>query len=217
MGNMALLDFARRAEQLFYQSSIGQHRNWLVDEFDRIRSVANRQQAWALLTKRPDRLQSFADIINCYGLRTRNERGISEIPIHAIVGSVNRVEDFTANFLPKHKSSQERWVSIKQRMLRMEPLPPIDVYRVGAFYFVLDGHHRVSVARQMGLVSIEAQVVDVTTMRPMPCLPHQPLTGSWRELIPGLLAWAKAKWEQWVYRQPRSGACIGAVNCQGGL
>jgi hypothetical protein len=42
-------------------------------------------------------------------------------------------------------------------------MPPIDVYRVGDLHFVRDGHHRVSVAREMGFEVIEAYVTDVIT------------------------------------------------------
>jgi uncharacterized ParB-like nuclease family protein len=41
--------------------------------------------------------------------------------------------------------------------------PPIDVDQVGKPYFVLDGNHRVSVARQHGFESIEAYVSEFPT------------------------------------------------------
>ena len=41
--------------------------------------------------------------------------------------------------------------------------PPIDVYQVGESYFVLDGNHRVSIARQHGLETIEAYVWEFPT------------------------------------------------------
>jgi hypothetical protein len=43
------------------------------------------------------------------------------------------------------------------------PLPPIDVYRVGDLHFVMDGHHRVSVAIAAGHKTIEAHVTGVLT------------------------------------------------------
>ena len=47
---------------------------------------------------------------------------------------------------------------------RGEPLPPIDVYRIGDIYFVRDGHHRVAVYRTLGLPEIEADVRLVRTL-----------------------------------------------------
>ena len=46
-------------------------------------------------------------------------------------------------------------------------LPPIDVYKVGEVYFVLDGNHRVSIARQEGFEFIEAHVIEVKTDIPL--------------------------------------------------
>jgi hypothetical protein len=48
-------------------------------------------------------------------------------------------------------------------MRRGEPIPPIDLYRVGDVHFVRDGHHRVSVARALGRRDIEARVTEVIT------------------------------------------------------
>jgi hypothetical protein len=43
-------------------------------------------------------------------------------------------------------------------------MPPISVYRIGDMHFVRDGHHRVSVARALGLSHIDAYVTDVRTV-----------------------------------------------------
>ena len=51
-------------------------------------------------------------------------------------------------------------------MRRGDSMPPIEVYRVGVLHFVIDGHHRVSVARQMGLDKIDAMVTEIVTEIP---------------------------------------------------
>jgi hypothetical protein len=48
-------------------------------------------------------------------------------------------------------------------MRRGEPLPPVDVIRVGEIYFVRDGHHRISVARALERTEIDAYVTEVVT------------------------------------------------------
>ncbi len=48
-------------------------------------------------------------------------------------------------------------------MRRGESLPPIEVYRIGDAHFVRDGHHRVSVARALGIEQIEAHVIEIVT------------------------------------------------------
>jgi hypothetical protein len=44
-------------------------------------------------------------------------------------------------------------------------MPPISVYRVGEEHVVRDGHHRVSVARDLGLGAIDADVVELAGPR----------------------------------------------------
>jgi nucleotide-binding universal stress UspA family protein len=83
---------------------------------------------------------------------TETERGVHEIPLAAIVGSVGRYSDFTRTFLPRQDSDQDR---------------SIEVYKVGEVYFVLDGNHRVSIARQMGLTHLEAHVIEVKSRVPL--------------------------------------------------
>src|SRR5262249_54752575 len=87
------------------------------------------------------------------------------IPVNAIVGSVGRYTDFTRSFLPRNESDQTRWARVKLAI--DDPggtgVPPIDVYKVGEAYFVLDGNHRVSVARQEGVEYIQAHVIEVKT------------------------------------------------------
>src|SRR5260370_33864723 len=52
-------------------------------------------------------------------------------------------------------------------MVEGEERPPIDVYKVGEGYYVIDGHHRVSVARNLGRDTINARVIEVQTRAPL--------------------------------------------------
>ena len=101
----------------------------------------------------------------------RAERGIQTIPVAAIVGSVGRYTDFTRTFLPRRSNDQQRWAGVKAALVddNGAGLPPIDVYKVGEVYFVLDGNHRVSIARQEGLTHIDARVIEVRS--PVPLTP----------------------------------------------
>ncbi len=82
------------------------------------------------------------------------------IPLDKIVGSVGRYRDFTRTFLPTENVDKERWVRVAA-LLESPGWPPIEVYKVGDVYFVLDGNHRVSVARSLGHKDIEAYVTEV--------------------------------------------------------
>ena len=93
----------------------------------------------------------------------RLRRGIRVVDLEKVVGSVGRSGEFDGAFMPLRASAGVRWKRIDQAFHRGEDLPPVSLYRLGDVYFVLDGNHRVSVARYHGLQSVEA---DVTEFRP---------------------------------------------------
>jgi ParB-like chromosome segregation protein Spo0J len=80
-----------------------------------------------------------------------------------IVGSFERCADYTSSFLPLKDHDQPRWTRVEQAFVQSKPLPPIQVAKVGQAYFVIDGHHRVSVARHLGLSHLEAEVIQADT------------------------------------------------------
>jgi hypothetical protein len=90
-----------------------------------------------------------------------HEIGLREIPLDQIVGSVGRYNDFDRAFLPRRTETRSRWISIDTARLRDITLPAIEVYKIGSFYFVKDGNHRVSVARRKGQAFIDANVIEV--------------------------------------------------------
>ena len=92
--------------------------------------------------------------------------GTKAIPIEQIVGSVDRYRDFDHYFLPKVSHTIDRWAGIRQAGLEGKELPPIQVYKVGDVYFVKDGHHRVSVARNAGQKYIDAEIIELSVTVP---------------------------------------------------
>jgi nucleotide-binding universal stress UspA family protein len=123
---------------------------------------------WALhLTRRPAELLSYDEVRQKLRAFESSSRKLEDIPLDAIVGSVNRYSDFTRSFLPLQDSDKDRWARVKVGVDRMIGLPPIEAYKVGDAYFVLDGHHRVSVAREMGAQFIEGYVIPVRTRVPL--------------------------------------------------
>lgn len=111
---------------------------------------------------------SFDDVVEALGRRAENYLGTKVIPLDAIVGSVDKVKDFDRRFRPTSARSRERWERLARASRTGEVIPPIDVYQVGDYYFVSDGHHRVSVARAMGVDLIEARVTAIETfLRPV--------------------------------------------------
>ncbi len=107
-------------------------------------------------------LLSFEKVRSSLHLDQKFYRGLQEIPLELIRGSVGRFDDFTAGFLPLKKHMEKRWERVDVAMAQGKT-PPIDLYQVGQVYFVLDGNHRVSVARQHGRLAIEAYVWEFPT------------------------------------------------------
>ena len=87
--------------------------------------------------------------------------GLRQIPLENVVGSLGRYLDFDRAFLPRQTHSRGRWVSIDKAHLQDIILPPIEVYKVGDLYFVKDGNHRVSVARERGQLFLDADVIEI--------------------------------------------------------
>lgn len=107
------------------------------------------------------------DVTEALGGRVGIRRlGLRSIPIDSIVGTVDRGHGFDGEFRPTTKRVRDRWQRIAAAARRGESFPPIDVFRIGTVHFVEDGHHRVSVARQLGHEVIEARVTEITTRTP---------------------------------------------------
>ena len=85
------------------------------------------------------------------------------VSVGQIGGSVGRCSNFDRDFLPAEASVGERWKRIDRAFHWGEQLPPVSLYKVGGFYFVLDGHHRVSVASYHGVEWIDAEVTEFHT------------------------------------------------------
>jgi len=90
-------------------------------------------------------------------------RGVQSVEIKKIVGSLNRYHQFDRAFLPLEDQNAKRWQSIDRAFYQEVNLPPVVLYKVGEVYFVVDGHHRVSVAREKGQVDIDAEVRECST------------------------------------------------------
>jgi hypothetical protein len=122
--------------------------------FRRVRTRLRRDAA-------SDGLLCFDEVSKNRGAAVgRVYRGMRTVPVAQIGGSVGRCSEFDRGFMPARPSVGERWKRIDRAFHRGEELPPVSLYKVGGFYFVLDGHHRVSVARYHGVEWIDAHVTE---------------------------------------------------------
>ena len=134
-----------------------------IGDFHRARRRAAVEKILARLTDQSAELLSFQEVRQKLGATARAERGLWDIPLDGIVGSVDRYDDFTRSFLPLQASDAQRWARVEVAASSPSGLPPIEVYQIGEVYFVRDGHHRVSVAREFGATHIQAYVIEVRT------------------------------------------------------
>jgi nucleotide-binding universal stress UspA family protein len=134
-----------------------------LDDYRLARRSAAIQEILSRLRGNPEEMELLAydDVRQQLRAVEKSSERLMEIPLDKIVGSVNRYHDFTRRFLPKSSIDQERWARVMATTKGLAGLPPIDVYKIGEVYFVRDGNHRVSVARQMGNTSIQAYVTEV--------------------------------------------------------
>jgi hypothetical protein len=138
-----------------------------IKDFHRARLRANLERILALFTGQSADLLSYREVAEKLHVVGRAEHGLRQIPLAAIVGSVGRYHDFTRTFLPRLSSDRDRWVGVKTAVFHISDLPAITVYKIGEAYFVLDGNHRVSIARREGLEFIDAHVTEVRTRVPL--------------------------------------------------
>jgi nucleotide-binding universal stress UspA family protein len=136
-----------------------------LEDFRRERSKASLQGFWANITGKSLNLFKYDEISEKLRATSKSERGLQNIKLKDIVGSVGRYHDFNRNFLPLVDNDMHRWASVKTAMVGNSGIgvPPISVYKLGDAYFVLDGNHRVSIAKQMGFDQIEAYVTEIKT------------------------------------------------------
>ena len=113
------------------------------------------------------RLLSFDEVRERLHLGGPVYRGVEAVPVDRIIGSLNRYREFDRRFLPTQSHTQARWHRVNRAWYRDLHLPPVLLYKVGEVYFVVDGNHRVSVARAQGQSHIDAEVRECASRVPL--------------------------------------------------
>ena len=140
----------------------------LEEQVDKDFTVARRKAFFGRIGARLRRRDAASNRLLCFddvrriprAAVERVYRGTTTVPVERIGGSLGRCSEFDRGFMPAKASVEERWKRIDRAFRRGEELPPVSLYKVGGFYFVLDGHHRVSVARYHGVEWIDAYVTE---------------------------------------------------------
>lgn len=125
-------------------------------------------QIWSALTGRSRRLLALEEIEATCTVHALRYASVQTVPISQIRGSEGRSDDFDRDFNPLQDHNKGRWLSVAAARRRGKALPPVKLVQVGDVYFVLDGHHRISVARALGQRYIEAKVMVWQVTGPLP-------------------------------------------------
>ena len=136
--------------------------DWSRLEADRAFTTAYRARqraAFAGRLRRLGRTVCGLPVFDEHANRRRSSRGVVEIPLEAIVGTTepNRAAEFDQHFRPTART-RCRWQRVFMAFHCGTSLPPITVVQVGDRYAIRDGHHRVSVAKALGSLTIPAIV-----------------------------------------------------------
>src|SRR5215211_4629087 len=148
-------------------------------DFTRARRRALLRKVFAHLSRKPasNHLLSFDDFRRALLANNRHFLGRRDVEVEKIVGSVGRRGEFDGSFLPLRASVAHRWKRIDRAFHRAEDLPPVELYKLrdayNCHYFVVDGHHRVSVARYHGVPTVEAVVTEYRPKLPVATPLHE--------------------------------------------
>ena len=147
-----------------YNQTLGQPdarhraRRQAIQLFRRVYSQGQRRRLWKSLMHGGKTLRELSETLQNTQLKSRHAAGLQNVPIARIHGSEGRSRDFDAGFHPTHDRTEQRWVSIATALMLDTALPPVELIQVGDGYYVRDGHHRISVAKALGQMVIEAEV-----------------------------------------------------------
>lgn len=132
--------------------------------FNKIMMQTAMKKVVRSITGKKNSLRSYEDDYQVQYTASQSYRGTQTISIENIAGSINRENDFDADFMPKNERIKERWISIATAMYQDIMLPPITVFLIDGVYYVEDGHHRVSVAKALGYLYIDAVVTEIDSL-----------------------------------------------------
>ncbi len=107
-------------------------------------------------------VRSFMEDASHVGPTVARSLGARTVEVGRIIGSVDRAQELGSDFRPRarRRGDNERYERIARALDRGESLPPVELYKLGFGYYVLDGHHRVAAALAANQLEIDAVVTE---------------------------------------------------------
>jgi DNA-binding Lrp family transcriptional regulator len=107
-----------------------------------------------------NQVKSFKDTQIKEEAYSTKSKGLRQVPLAQIVGSVGRYHDFDRRFRLKKHLPPDRLQRIKSAYNSGRKLPPVKLYQIKNEFYVLDGNHRIAAAKEIGLNQIDAQILE---------------------------------------------------------
>jgi hypothetical protein len=126
--------------------------------FAKAHGKALRENLFDRIRGRPLTLLSFDDHPGRPHMIPSTSERAATVELRDIVGSVGKSPYFTRSFKPRSPALKRRWKSVYALVNGLRGYEPIELYEVDNTFYVVDGHNRVSVARQLGHDTIQANV-----------------------------------------------------------
>lgn len=142
-------------------------RNESSRRFDEARRRAFFAGLLDMLHRQSTTLLPFEEVRARLNVQGQRFLGQQTVALDRIIGSEGRYTDFDRRFLPRTNTNKQRWVNIDSAMRQDVHLPPVELYKIGDIYFVRDGNHRVSTARENGQEFIDAVVTELVVDVPL--------------------------------------------------
>ncbi len=135
---------------------------WYPHEtYDRARWQESRNRIAKMVQgQQPETLLELDDVQGRLALFQQSYVGVRAIRVDQIVGSVDKSQEFDEDFRPRTDRVKRRWEQV-ERAFPLGDFPPIDVYQVDNTYYVIDGHHRVGVAKAREIEFIDADITEL--------------------------------------------------------
>lgn len=145
--------------------------------FNRVMVKGYIRRFFACLFRKSYDLFSLSTILKNGAPLNNMEVGLRTVSLQWVVGSENRCKDFDNQFAPFTERNHQRWLRISDMFIKGETIPAVELIQIGQFYFVRDGHHRISVAKALGKKFIDAKVtvyqLSERTLHPNDLFSHQ--------------------------------------------
>ena len=118
------------------------------------------------------------DLKDAGDLQGTTDTGVRSIDVKKVVGSVGRWKNLGSDFFYKHgKAITKRFLRVGEALKQGKALPAIELYKIRrrgkadeskgdppkgepSRYYVVDGHHRVAMARKLGQDFLDAHIVE---------------------------------------------------------